>query len=316
VTRGDTGGRVHTYGATNRTRLSPSTVRALSLVALVVASMLGTVYAVGQHLGARGAPVPRPVAASLDSSSRPDGPAGQAAAASPSPAGRGQDDVSASPSGPPRGAANLAQLPPERTGPYGSRQTTGSPQVALTFDDGPDPRYTPQVLAMLRAYHVKATFCLIGGNVAQHPELVRQIVAEGHTLCNHTWSHDVALGSRSTQLIRADLMRTSQAIEAAAPGAPIAYFRQPGGNWTTNVVAVARELGMTSLHWAVDPQDWRLPGAAAIVERVTSATKSGSIVLMHDSGGDRQGTMAALRAILPDLTRRFSLEALPTGAAG
>jgi peptidoglycan/xylan/chitin deacetylase (PgdA/CDA1 family) len=199
-------------------------------------------------------------------------------------------------------------------GPFGSWRTTGGDHVALTFDDGPDPHHTPQVLALLREHGVKATFCLVGVNVRAYPELVRAIAADGHTLCNHSWKHDFGLGSRSRTAIRADLTRTNEAIRDAVPGARIAYFRQPGGNWTKAVVTVARDLGMTSLHWAVDPQDWRRPGAESITRQVTSETAAGAIVLLHDGGGDRRGTVNALRTILPNLTRRFELAALPAGA--
>lgn len=198
-------------------------------------------------------------------------------------------------------------------GPYGSRSTTGSHEVALTFDDGPDPSYTPQALALLRQYQVQATFCLVGVNVQRYPDLVRAIAADGHTLCNHSWSHDLSLGRRSRALIENDLVRTNEAIHQAVPGARIAYFRQPGGNWTPQVVSVAHELGMTPLHWAVDPQDWRRPGAGSISATVTGETFGGAIVLLHDAGGNRQQTVSALRSILPNLTRRFTLTALPNG---
>ncbi|MFC7479229.1 polysaccharide deacetylase family protein [Luedemannella flava] len=107
---------------------------------------------------------------------------------------------------------------PDRRGPLGTWTTTGTRTVALTFDDGPDPRWTPAVLALLRRHRVHATFCLIGRNAARHPKLVRAIVAGGHTLCNHTWRHDIDLGRRSPAAIRADLTATTRAIQRAAPG--------------------------------------------------------------------------------------------------
>ncbi|MGY0006983.1 polysaccharide deacetylase family protein, partial [Micromonospora sp. I033] len=198
-------------------------------------------------------------------------------------------------------------------GPYGALVSTGSARIALTFDDGPDPQWTPQVLALLKEYGVKATFCVVGENVETHPDLVRSIAADGHTLCNHSWNHDITLGRRSPDAIRDDLLRTNDAIRAAAPGARIAYFRQPGGAWTYPVVSVSEELGMTPLHWAVDPTDWQAPGAWRITETVMAQTAPGSIVLLHDAGGDRSGTVEALQALLPQLLSRFQLEALPTG---
>ncbi|MDI1462406.1 polysaccharide deacetylase family protein [Catellatospora sp. KI3] len=206
-------------------------------------------------------------------------------------------------------------LAPQRFGPAGSRYTTGTPEVALTFDDGPDPTWTPIVVALLHEYRVKATFCLIGANVVKYPQLVRDIAAEGHTLCNHSWSHDLKLGRREPRDILADLRRTNRAIQAAVPGARVSYFRQPGGEWTEAAVAAARRLGMTALHWQVDPKDWGLPlkRPAEIAALVDSATRDGSIVLLHDGGGDRGGTAMALRTILPRLLARFHLAALPPG---
>lgn len=204
-------------------------------------------------------------------------------------------------------------LPRSPTGPSGSRRTTGAEYVALTFDDGPDPRFTPEVLALLREHDVKATFCVVGQLAEAYPDLIRDIAADGHTLCNHSWDHDIGLGSRSVSEIRQNLTRTNQAIQAAAPGVRVSYYRQPGGAWTDRVVDVAEELGMSSLHWTVDPQDWALPGADVITAVVTQGTIDGAIVLLHDGGGERQGTVTALRRFLPVLATRHQLDALPPG---
>jgi peptidoglycan/xylan/chitin deacetylase (PgdA/CDA1 family) len=196
-------------------------------------------------------------------------------------------------------------------GPLGTTRTTGNKSVALTFDDGPSPEWTPKVLDYLKANGVKATFCLVGVKAQQNPQLVARIVREGHTLCNHSWRHDLALGRKSDTAIRADLLRTNEAIRRAVPGARIAYFRQPGGMWTPQVVTTARALGMVPLHWDVDPQDWARPGGPAIVQRVESHIHPGSIVLMHDGGGDRSGTLAACHLLMPWLKQRFKLVRLP-----
>jgi peptidoglycan/xylan/chitin deacetylase (PgdA/CDA1 family) len=208
---------------------------------------------------------------------------------------------------------NRPPLPAERGGPFGSRRTTGTPAVALTFDDGPDPKHTPETLDLLRRHQIKATFCLVGVNAKAFPGLVKAIADDGHTLCNHSWDHDIGLGTKSRASIRANLIRANNAIRAAAPGSRVSYYRQPGGAWTAGVVGVARELGMTSLHWTVDPQDWRKPSAGSIAGTVNAGTTRGAIVLLHDAGGDRRSTVTALRSILPNLSRRFQLGALPPG---
>ncbi|MGK5674807.1 polysaccharide deacetylase family protein [Micromonospora sp. URMC 106] len=302
----------HGGGGSARTgalRRDPSAARAVGLVALVVTVLLGTAYALGRSL------VPDPPASSVTTSATGPHYADQPPAddshrgtpggnRSSAPAETGQDG-GADPSGTP-GATGTA-------GPFGAQTTSGTSLVALTFDDGPDPQYTPQVLALLRKHDVRATFCVVGENAQNHPDLIQAIVADGHTLCNHSWNHDVNLGRRSPEVIRADLLRTSAAIRAAVPGAPIAYYRQPGGAWTGSVVSVARELGMTPLHWTVDPSDWSAPGAGRIATMVVTNVEPGSVVLLHDAGGDRQGTVDALYRILPSLTSRFQVEALPDG---
>ncbi len=202
----------------------------------------------------------------------------------------------------------LRPLP--KTLPAGLHRHSGDRGVALTFDDGPNPRWTPQILDQLRATHVTATFCLIGREARSYPQLVARIVREGHQLCNHSWRHDMNLGRRPAAEIRADMLRTNQAIRAAVPNAKITWFRQPGGRWTAEEVAVAAQLGMRSLHWSVDPQDWDRPSAKTIIKRVESAARPGSIVLLHDAGGDRSQTMAACRTLIPDLRRRFGISQL------
>jgi peptidoglycan-N-acetylglucosamine deacetylase len=197
------------------------------------------------------------------------------------------------------------------TGPAGSFRTTGSSAVALTFDDGPSG-YTPQLLDMLAQYHIKATFCLIGREIAGYPDVVKRIVAEGHTLCNHTWSHDEQLRTRTADRIQSELQRTSDAIHALVPDAPIKYFRNPGGNFSPQTVSIAASMGMKSIFWNVDPMDWRKPGVQPIINNVLNHTAQGSIVLMHDGGGDRSQTMTACKTILPNLAGRFTLIALPT----
>ncbi|SIN23594.1 Polysaccharide deacetylase [Micromonospora cremea] len=284
------------------TRVNP-TARAAGIVTLVTAALLGSAYVLGRSLiPDQPQPQATGVTTNADGPHYADQPTGDEPSESPT----------AGPSGgPTEGGQDGSRRDAQGDKLFGAHSTTGNTRLALTFDDGPDPRYTPQVLATLREFDVKATFCVVGENAQYHPDLIQAIVADGHTLCNHSWNHDVTLGNRSADVIRADLLRTNEAIRAAVPDAPIVWYRQPGGAWTYPVVSVAQQLGMTPLHWSVDPSDWEAPGAGKIAASVVKQVEPGSVVLLHDAGGERQGTVDALRRILPDLTQRFELEALP-----
>jgi peptidoglycan/xylan/chitin deacetylase (PgdA/CDA1 family) len=191
--------------------------------------------------------------------------------------------------------------------------------VALTFDDGPDPINTPKLLDMLAQCGVKATFCLVGFRARDRPDLVRRIVAEGHTVCNHSWQHliDLAADTRTDEYIKHDLQATNNAILKAAPDAKIRYFRAPGGNFTPRLVQIAKDLGMTSIYWSLDPRDWEKSvygtGSAMvnhIISAVEAGVRPGAIVLSHDNG--KPDTITAYRTLLPWLKARFHLIALPT----
>ncbi|GID96537.1 transglycosylase domain-containing protein [Amorphoplanes digitatis] len=171
-------------------------------------------------------------------------------------------------------------------------------RLALTFDDGPSP-YTAQVLDLLAEQQVKATFCMVGEEVEKYPELVRRMVAEGHRLCNHSWKHD-DLGKVTAAAARDDIVRTDEAIAAAAPGATVPYFRAPYGSWGRSA-KVGNELGHTPLGWVVDPDDWLLPGAEVIADRIEKQLTPRAIVLVHDGGGEREQTVAALTKLIPKL---------------
>jgi peptidoglycan/xylan/chitin deacetylase (PgdA/CDA1 family) len=205
-------------------------------------------------------------------------------------------------------------------GPSGTMLVTGDRSVALTFDDGPDPTYTPKILDLLQKYGVKATFCVVGFRARDHPELIQRIYNEGHTLCNHSWQHLFTLGTESDAAILKDLQATNAAIHKAVPDAPIAYFRAPGGNYNTRLVGLASSLGMKSLYWAVDPRDWEFTkyghGTSMVnhvVSSIESSTRPGSIILSHDLA--KPDTIAAYAILLPWLKARFTLIALPTSTA-
>lgn len=200
-----------------------------------------------------------------------------------------------------------------------SNQQAGGPQryaaeshpvIYLTFDDGPSARYTPQVLALLKRYHAHAVFCEIGTEVRAHPELTRLVVAGGHRLCDHTLTHDERLRHRSLARIHYDVDGGLFALHAAAPGVAVPYFRAPGGAWSPSVRGAARRDGMVSLTWTVDPRDWSRPGVPHILSVVRAQHRHHAVVLLHDGGGPREQTLAALRVLLPELAAagyRFEL---------
>ncbi|MER7705834.1 polysaccharide deacetylase family protein [Kitasatospora sp. NPDC097605] len=171
--------------------------------------------------------------------------------------------------------------------------------VALTIDDGPDPRHTPTVLALLEQYGIRATFFLIGENAVEHAGLVREIAARGHHIANHTWTHPDLRGL-SEGKVRDELERTSDLLHRTTGKVPT-WFRAPGGDWSSTALRVSAELGMRPMAWSVDPRDWARPGTGVITDRILKDVRPGAIVLNHDGGGDRSQTVAALKTYLPVL---------------
>ena len=184
------------------------------------------------------------------------------------------------------------------------------PEIALTFDDGPNPSYTHQILALLQQYDVKATFFVIGSEATAYPSLVQQEYQQGHVVGNHTWTHP-NLTTLSPAAVRNELQSTSSEIEADTGALPT-VFRPPGGNFNSTVQSIAASLGLSTILWNVDPRDWSRPGTSVIIQRVLDAVHNGSIILMHDGGGDRSQTVAALPTIPTTLEQRgFQFVTIP-----
>ncbi|HWM40755.1 MAG TPA: polysaccharide deacetylase family protein [Streptomyces sp.] len=172
-------------------------------------------------------------------------------------------------------------------------------RIALTFDDGPDPVYTPQVLEILRRHRVPATFCVLGENAVVYPGLLRAIADGGHLIANHSWSHPALPRLRASDA-RKELARTSELIEQEV-GAPPVWARAPYGYWNKETLAISAGLGMSPLGWSVDTGDWAQPGVSEIVSTVMDNVQPGSIILSHDGGADAAQTVAALQNYLPQL---------------
>src|SRR6516164_191849 len=182
-------------------------------------------------------------------------------------------------------------------------------QVAITFDDGPDPEWTPKILDILRAANVKAAFFLVGVNAERYQGLVRRIVNEGHEIGNHTyyhpnlalaWPEHVRLELNATQLLIETI--TGRATTLFRP--PYAADTQPSQMSELMPLHIAEELGYLVVLENIDPQDWAKPGADIILQRVKQQRRDGSIILLHDAGGDRSQTVAALPKILDWLHTR------------
>jgi peptidoglycan/xylan/chitin deacetylase (PgdA/CDA1 family) len=155
------------------------------------------------------------------------------------------------------------------------------PYIAMTFDDGPSATLTPKLLDLLAAHHIKATFFVIGENVAEHPEIVARAAREGHEIGNHSWSHP-NFGKMSDDSVRSQLRRTDDAIRSATGSRPT-LMRPPYGSITPREKHwIHDEFGYRVILWDVDPLDWKRPGPAVVRNRILKETQPGSIVLSHD----------------------------------
>lgn len=159
-------------------------------------------------------------------------------------------------------------------------------ELALTFDDGPNPAFTPQLLDILARHDVRATFFMVGSYAQAQPALIRQMIAAGHEIGNHSWNH-INLAFASARSINEQLSRTSQTLEQIT-GAPIRYFRPPFGARRPEVLRAARRLGMVPVLWNAMTSDWVNPSSNAIAQRlmrkIDSATRSGhaATIVLHD----------------------------------
>ncbi|GAA3495024.1 polysaccharide deacetylase family protein [Streptomyces prasinosporus] len=207
--------------------------------------------------------------------------------------------------GPPR---TVAGRPPVRSEPLLRVSGRGRVMV-LTFDDGPDPRYTPDILDTLARYEVRAMFFVCGEMVPHNQDLLARMADEGHVVGNHTWSHPL-LTRLSRGRIRSELERTCDVIETAYGERP-EWFRAPYGAWNRATFQIGAELGMEPLAWTVDTLDWTEPGTRTIVGRVEDGAAPGVVVLSHDAGGDRSQSVRALRAYLPELLDSGYLVTVP-----
>ncbi|MGM9992231.1 MAG: polysaccharide deacetylase family protein [Candidatus Bruticola sp.] len=177
-----------------------------------------------------------------------------------------------------------------------------SRKIALTFDDGPHPLNTPQILDVLAQEKAEASFFCVGTHVLEYPDLVKKIKEGGHLLGSHSFSHCNFLGCTPSRA-RQEILEGGLALEAVL-GEKNRYYRPPYGMRYPWNLKDGYDLRQLAVLWSNCPRDWQLPGAEVIAQRVISQAQSGDIVLLHDGGGDRSQTVAALPAIIRGLRQR------------
>jgi chitin deacetylase len=192
-----------------------------------------------------------------------------------------------------------------------STQETLIKPIALTFDDGPWPTTTSQILDVLKKNDVKATFFIVGRQVQMYPQLLQAVVAAGHAIGNHTWSHQYSQYSESAAAHELD---ETAALVYKTTGVKTSLFRPPAGILNNGLVAYAHKKKYSVVMWSVDSKDWRYRGTTAqgLLENVLKDVQPGGIVLLHDGGGDRSATLEALPKLITELKKRgYTLVTVP-----
>ncbi|MEZ0348065.1 MAG: polysaccharide deacetylase family protein [Thermus sp.] len=209
-----------------------------------------------------------------------------------------------------RAKERATQLLQSRTGPRAGviyHGDPGRPFAALTFDDAPHPLFTPLLLDLLARSGVKATFFVIGRNAEAYPYFVRDLVAAGHELGNHTYHH-VRLPKLPPEEVRRELLLCNQVL-AAITGTTPRYFRPPGGRYSPEVLRIARELGLATVFWTDDPGDYAGLAPGVLERRLEAHLRPGGIVLLHDN-------VVGTLEVLPFFLRKAKERGLVLGPVG
>ena len=180
---------------------------------------------------------------------------------------------------------------------YKSRKPTK--KIALSFDDGPHPRYTERILEILDQYSIKATFFAIGVNIQNYPEPLRKVAAAGHEIGNHSFSHSVCNPNKVYNL--AEEMQKCDSLIFETTGQKPKLFRPPCGIYDDKIINAAEELGYSVVLWSVDTLDWKGTEPCEIANTVEREIDGGEIILMHDYTSGKNTTCAALELIIPQL---------------
>lgn len=182
---------------------------------------------------------------------------------------------------------------------------TNQKVIALTFDDGPDPSETDQILKVLSQYHAKCTFFAIGKRIAAYPEVAKRVISEGHELANHTYNHVYFRKPINKAQFERELNLTEEEIVKVS-GKHSALFRPPGGMYDETLVDISNNMGLKPILWSwhQDTRDWNRPGVQSIANKVIRNAHNGDIVLFHDHVHGQSQTREALKIILPELEKK------------
>lgn len=185
-------------------------------------------------------------------------------------------------------------------GPFICKGDASQRRVALTFDDGPDPRSTPALLDLLRAENVPATFFCIGRNVAAHPEIVARIAQEGHLLANHTYHHSNLTNCFGESRLKEEMAHTQSALFDAAGVTPV-YFRPPMGLSNPRVFHAAADVGLKVIGWTARGIDTQIRDSNRIVRRILRGVRPGGVILLHDGNIPPERLIATVKLLLAKL---------------
>lgn len=262
-----------------------------ALVSAAVAATVGFFLFAHPTVGQQQPPPSQPPTAGLP----PALPPSPSPSPSPSPAPSSPAAAVAS-ANVPSPAASPTPPPPAPEGTW-SQVRVNDPYIAITFDDGPHPTLTPQLLDMLAQRHIHATFFIVGQMAKEHPEILQRALREGHEIANHSFTHP-NLAKMSDDGVRRELNGTKDVITNAV-NRPVTLMRPPYGSLSNAQRKwVHEDLGYKIILWDVDPLDWKRPGSEAVTRRILEGTHRGSIILAHDI---HPGTVQAMPATLDGL---------------
>lgn len=175
-------------------------------------------------------------------------------------------------------------------------------KIALTFDDGPHPRLTPKILAILEKYDIKATFFVIGANAKEYPDTLKKVSEAGHEIANHTYSH-IHFSDKNISKLRAEIKKCESEIFDRTD-IKTSLFRPPEGQICSSLKGIARDMDYDVVLWSLDTRDWAHTPPYKIAENIKQNIKAGDIILMHDFIGHNSPTPEALELFIPELIER------------